>query len=65
METAVGWLIVTTHPVGRSPHGQSVQEASLAGMPKSSLQGRIHGIFRNRLSMGYEWLPLIMVLVKA
>ncbi len=33
-------------------YGWSVEEVSLAGMPKPSLQGRIHGVFRNRLPIG-------------
>jgi hypothetical protein len=39
-----------THAIG-SLHGRSVEEVSLAGKPKPSLQGRIHGVFRNRLPM--------------
>ena len=35
----------------------SVEEVSLAGMPKPSLQGRIHGVFRNRPSSRARVVP--------
>ena len=34
------------------PYGWPVEKVSLAGMPKPSLQGRIHGVFRNRPPIG-------------
>ena len=42
-------VFFSTGKVKRGPYGWSVEEVSLAGIPTSSLQGCIHGVFRNRL----------------
>ena len=44
--------MVTTHPYQKKAQGWSVEEVSLAGMPKPSLQGRIYRRLPEQTTLG-------------